>query len=119
MDIEGTTTIVCGSWLKCSIDFHSGTSFFCNRSNSACESGTIFSSDIRRGIKPYLINKSSDLPGVTQASSLVTAFVQKSNRDGFFHRQPRAFCQPSRPVQTAPCTGRENFPASVAEFSDQ
>src|SRR5437899_9512621 len=50
MDIEGTTTMVCGSWLKCSIDFHSGTSFFCNRSNSACESGIIFSSDIRRAM---------------------------------------------------------------------
>src|SRR5438552_17419886 len=40
IDIEGTTTIVCGSWLNRSIDFHNGTSFFCNRSNSVCESGT-------------------------------------------------------------------------------
>src|SRR5438045_9748379 len=40
IDIEGTTTIVCGSWLNRSIDFHNGTSFFCKRSNSVCESGT-------------------------------------------------------------------------------
>ena len=33
--VEGTTTIVCGSWLNRSIDFHNGTSFFCKRSNSA------------------------------------------------------------------------------------
>ena len=48
-----------------------------------------------------------------------TAFAQKNNRDEFFHRQPRAFCQPLIPVQTAPCIGRESSPASVAEFSDR
>src|SRR5436190_17122870 len=40
IDIEGTTTIVCGSWLNRSIDFHNGTSFFCSWSNSLCELGT-------------------------------------------------------------------------------
>src|SRR6478735_8888742 len=46
IDIEGTTTMVCGSWLNRSIDFHNGTSFFCSRSNSVCESVTDFPSDI-------------------------------------------------------------------------
>src|SRR5262249_53241041 len=35
----GTTTIVCGSRLKCSIDSHKGISFFCSRSNCSWESG--------------------------------------------------------------------------------
>ena len=46
-----------------------------------------------------------------------TAFAQKNNRDEFFHRQPRAFCQPLIPVQIARYISTENSPASVAEFS--
>ena len=62
MDMDGTTTIVCGSWLKRSIDFHSGTSFFWSWSNSAWESVAVFRSDIgedlgfcpsERNYKPY------------------------------------------------------------------
>src|SRR4029077_17242141 len=40
IDIEGTTTMVCGSCFNRSVEFHNGTSFFCNRSNSAGELGT-------------------------------------------------------------------------------
>src|SRR3954452_21554269 len=40
IDIEGTTTIVCASWLNRSIDFHNGTSFFWSRSKSVCVSAT-------------------------------------------------------------------------------
>ena len=46
----------------------------------------------------------------------ITAFVQKNNRDAFVRRR-LAFCQPLVQVQTAPYTGRESSPASVAEFS--
>src|SRR4030095_15949139 len=46
IDIEGTTTIVCGSWLNRSIDFHNGVSFFCKRSNSAGDTETGFDSGI-------------------------------------------------------------------------
>src|SRR5215813_4829013 len=58
MDIDGTTTIVCGSWLKCSIDFHSGTSFRWSCSNSPCESAAAFSSDIKPVTKTHHTNKS-------------------------------------------------------------
>ena len=35
MDMDGTTTMVCSSWLKAWMDFQSGTSFACKLSNWA------------------------------------------------------------------------------------
>src|SRR5438874_9533540 len=64
-DIEGTTTMVCGSWLNRSIDFHNGTSFFCNRLNSACESITSFDSDIAP-LKLKAPNHKLQIPGKLQ-----------------------------------------------------
>ena len=61
--------MVCGSWLNRSIDFHNGTSFFCNRSNSVEDALETSRSDISRLLKRIWDTNRGDLR-VTQASGL-------------------------------------------------
>src|SRR5262249_54220953 len=103
MDIEGTTTIVCGSWLNRSMDFHNGTSFFCSRSISTCEPVAILRSGISQRIKAHLVQKSSALAGVTQSSSLTrraglpASHFDQAYDNEFVRWQARCLCYLLRP----------------------